>query len=96
MPIVGDNTEALGDFLEELIEKLDELIAARQEVTVNVPAQKPPVVNVPAQEPPVVNVAAPAARWKSVVFTVHRDAKGLIKTVTATPKTATSLGASKT
>jgi hypothetical protein len=72
--------EHLADFGEDLLAKLDELIEAKAEVNVNVPAQKPPVVNVdvPAQKPP----PRPSA-WK---FKVYRGADGLIDTITATPK----------
>jgi hypothetical protein len=75
MITAGEHANALEEFLEQVIEKLEELAAARQELK----------VSVPAQEPPIVNVEAPA-RPRAWIFRIHRDAEGFIETVIATPK----------
>jgi hypothetical protein len=57
------------------------------------PAPQPPVVNVTVEvpvpsvtiEPAVVNVTVPAAKQNSFVFSVARDADGLIAEVVASP-----------
>ena len=77
MPVIGkqDAQDQLGDFLEDLLEKLDEIAAARQEVIVQVPEGQPPVVNVAASQ----RVHA----WR---FKVTRGSDGLIDYVDAFPK----------
>ena len=75
MITTGESPDRIADLLEDLLEKLDELVDARQEVLVNVPPGAPPVVNVEAPVRP--------SAWK---FKVYRDDRGLIDTITATPK----------
>ena len=85
MPVIGErnNEERIADVLEEICDKLDDVVGKETSVKVNVPSMPPAVVNVPSSPPPTVTVEHERPRqW---VFTVHRNGEGLIETITARP-----------
>lgn len=76
--VTGESDNRIHDLLEDLVEKLDETIAALAD-------QVTPVVNVPPQKAPVVNFSVPQKLPISWTFQVRNDQTGATYTITATP-----------
>ena len=80
MPITGDQSaeDRVANCLEDICDKLDDLMAKESVVQVNVPEN-------PALPAPVINIEGPP-RAKEWICTVHRDSNLLIETITIRPK----------
>ena len=87
MPLTREQSadERIANVLEEICDKLDDVVGRETKVKVDMPPMPPAVVNVPAPTSPTVTVQGERPRmW---VFTVHRSGEGFIETITAEPRT---------